>query len=305
MLNLQHLRAFHVVAEAGSFTEAARRLAISQPTLSEQVRALEARYDVTLFDRSGRSIRPTRLGAELHEITERLARAETAAERLLTDSAELRSGELRIAADAPVHAVPLFAELERRHPGLQVSLSSGTAAQVMAELLDRQADVAITADPGEHPSVVAEPLMRNDLVAVVPARHRLAGRSRITAAELVAERMIMREPGSATRRRLTRALDAAGLRPNAVVTVDSREAVHVAVAEGLGIGVSAFREIPDDPRLTRIPIDDIDLSLTQYLACGRDRRTSQPIRSVFEIAHQVIGAANRTEPTPQTRTTSP
>ncbi|HEY9290045.1 MAG TPA: LysR substrate-binding domain-containing protein [Microlunatus sp.] len=289
MINLAHLRAFHAVAAAGSFTAAARSLAISQPTLSEQVRALESRYQVTLFDRSGRTIRLTRLGRELYEVTDRLARVEAAAERLLTDSADLRAGELRIAADAPVHAVPLFAELERRHPGLRVSLSSGNSEQVMADLLDQQADVAITADPGSHPGVHAEPLMRNDLVAIVPADHRFASRRSVSAEELVGERLILREPQSMTRRRFTQAIAEADLQLSALVTVDSREAVHVAVREGLGVGVGAVREIPDDPRIVAMPITGVDLSLTQYLACAKDRRDRQPVRTVFEIAHEVIG----------------
>ncbi|QDP95487.1 LysR family transcriptional regulator [Microlunatus elymi] len=299
MINLAHLRAFHAVAEAGSFTAAARQLQISQPTLSEQVRALENRYQVMLFDRSGRTARLTRLGRDLYEVTGRLARAEAAAERLLSDSAELRSGELRIAADAPVHAMPLFAELERRHPGLRVSLSSGNSEKVMADLLEHEADVAITADPGSHPGICAEPLMRNDLVAVVPSDHRFADRDAITGEELVGERLILREPQSMTRRRLAQALAAVHLEPADVVTVDSREAVHVAVREGLGVGVSAVREVPDDPRIVAVQVSGIDLSLTQYLACARDLRERQPIRTVFEIAHRVIGDPRSTAPTSQ------
>lgn len=292
MINALHLRAFNAVAEAGSFTGAARRSAISQPTLSEQVKALEARFEVSLFARSGRSIRLTALGERLYEVTRRLARLELEADRLLSDAQDLHIGELRLAASAPVHAVPIFAELERRHPGLQVMLTSGNSEQVVAEVLDQQADVAITADPGTHPGLYAEPLMRNDLVAIVPTDHPLAGLAALPAARLVGERLVLREQQSMTRRRFTTAVAAADLTLGNVLTVDTREAVHVAVREGIGIGISAEREVPDDPRVVARPVAGLDLAMTEYLVCLQERRNSGPVRTAFAVAHEVIGDAD-------------
>src|SRR5882757_6719601 len=102
-MNYWHLRAFHTVAAAGSFTRAAAQLHITQPTLSEQVKALEESYRVTLFSRRGKQIYLTALGEELFAITRRLATLESEAEQCLTDAKELRRGHLRLGADAPVH----------------------------------------------------------------------------------------------------------------------------------------------------------------------------------------------------------
>ena len=66
------LRAFHLVAEAGSFSAAARASGLSQPNLSGQVTALEKAYGVRLFDRRGRSVTPTETGRQLHGVTTRL-----------------------------------------------------------------------------------------------------------------------------------------------------------------------------------------------------------------------------------------
>lgn len=289
MINAAHLRAFHVVAEAGSFTGAAARLQLSQPTLSQQVQALEKRYDVTLFHRSGRSIRLTRLGEQVHALTTRSAQVETAIEQLLQDSGNVRSGELRLAASAPVHAIPIFAELERRHPGLDVQLTTGNSEQVVTAVLDRQADLAITADPGDHHGLHAEPLLRNDLIAIVPRSHRLAAATQIAAKEFAGERLVLREPMSMTRRRFTAAMAAAGLSCGEVLTVDSREAVQVAVREGIGIGITASREVPDDPQVVPVSITDLELSMTEYLVCRAELRDRQPVRTALAIAHQVIG----------------
>ena len=95
------IRSFHAVARYGGFTAAAQHLHISQPTLSSQVRALEERYEVELFDRVGREVRLTVAGNELFQVTSRLHRIEEEIEDLLNSFKGLQSGTLRIAAVGP------------------------------------------------------------------------------------------------------------------------------------------------------------------------------------------------------------
>ncbi len=95
-MNHTQLRAFHAVAEAGGFTRAAERIHVTQPTLSGQVAALEVRYGVKLFERRGRGIELTDLGAGLHEVTRRLFAQEAEAEQLLDSAQGLTRGLLRV-----------------------------------------------------------------------------------------------------------------------------------------------------------------------------------------------------------------
>ena len=94
------LRAFHLVAESGSFSAAARDSGLSQPNLSGQVTALEKAYGIRLFDRRGRSVVPTETGRQLHGITSRLFAAQEEAQALLEGEQTLTRGHLRIAADS-------------------------------------------------------------------------------------------------------------------------------------------------------------------------------------------------------------
>ena len=118
------MRAFHLVAQAGGFTKAARTGGVSQPTLSAQVRALEEAHGVRLFDRHGRTITLTPLGQQLHAITIRLFAAEEDAKALLAGARTLARGHLRVAADSAAHVMPLLAKLKQRHPGLTFPLPS-------------------------------------------------------------------------------------------------------------------------------------------------------------------------------------
>src|SRR3954464_15875195 len=100
------LRAFHLVADAGSFSLAARTAGLSQPTLSAQVRALEASYAVDLFDRRGRGVRMTPTGQSLFTLTTRLVAAEEEARALLTRGRPLNGRPPRHRAARPHHLLP-------------------------------------------------------------------------------------------------------------------------------------------------------------------------------------------------------
>ncbi len=94
-INHAHLRAFHAVASSGSFTRAAETAHVSQPTLSGQVKSLEERFSVQLFERRSRGIELTGLGRALFEQTDRLFLLETEIEQLLSTAHGLISGDLR------------------------------------------------------------------------------------------------------------------------------------------------------------------------------------------------------------------
>ncbi|BCJ29045.1 LysR substrate-binding domain-containing protein [Actinocatenispora sera] len=286
-MNLLHLRSFHAVATEGSFGRAAQRLHISQPTLSEQVRALERSYGVVLFHRTGRRVTLTELGAVLHECTGRLFATADEADQILDDGARLRTGRLRLGADAPMHVMPLLAALRDRYPGVRVALSTGNSEQVLAELVADRVDVALTAAGGHDPRLHAVPVRRDRVVAFVARRHPLGARTEVTLDELAGTQLVIRESGSTTRRVFERALAAAGRSlaewPE-LIEVDSREAVHSAVAVGLGVGVVSDAELPPDPRLAVLALPGLDLDLTQYLACRRDASRSRLVRAVFELA---------------------
>ena len=91
------LKAFHAVAQHGSFTKAAERLFLTQPAISDQVRKLEERFGVLLFHRNKRSVRLTDLGERLLNITQRLFVIEAQAHELLQDSQALQTGSLILA----------------------------------------------------------------------------------------------------------------------------------------------------------------------------------------------------------------
>ncbi|GBD48354.1 LysR substrate-binding domain-containing protein [Methylopila sp. Yamaguchi] len=281
------LAAFHAVAQAESFTKAARARNVSQPTLSAQVRALEEAYGVRLFDRVGRSVKLTPLGQSLFVITARLFAAEDEAEALLAGVRTLSRGHLRIAADSAAHVMPALGRIRERHPGLTFSLSIGNSSDVLSQLIDYAADVAVTAKQTSDPRIRSVRLSADRLVGFVRADHAFAGRPSVPIEAFVGQDVVLRERGSVTREVFELRLAEAGVRPGHLLEVQTREAVRDAVATGFGIGVIFGAEFRDGEGLARIEITGADLAVAEYAVCLEERRRIPLVRSFMEAVQQM------------------
>ncbi len=273
------LRAFHLVAEAGSFSAAGRASGVGQPTLSAQVKALEATYGVALFDRRGRGVSPTPLGHDLHALTTRLFAAEEEARALLAGSATLLRGHLRIAADSATHVMPMLATVKARHTGLTFSLAIGNSSDVVDRVLEYHADVAVTARRVSDPRLHSRLLSHDRLVLFVRTDHTLAARGAIPIRAVAEHDLVLRERGSITREVFEARLSDAGVRPHALLEVQTREAVREAVLAGFGVGVAFEAELPSQPDLARVLVEDADLAVAEYAVCLEERRRLPLVRA--------------------------
>jgi aminoethylphosphonate catabolism LysR family transcriptional regulator len=277
------LRAFHLVAESGSFSAAARASGASQPNLSGQVTALEKAYGVHLFDRRGRSVAPTETGRQLHGITSRLFALQDEAQALLEGEQTLTRGHLRIAADSAHHVVPIMAGLRKRAT-LTFALSIDNSAIVLQRLLRHEADVAVMAKSVSDPRLHALRLRADRIVLFVPARHPLAERRRVPLSVLAHQELVLRERGSITREVLEQAMAAADIRPRSIVEVQTREGVREAVAAGFGIGAVFASELGEDRRFRTVAVSDADLAVAEYAVCLQERRRIASVRAFMDEA---------------------
>lgn len=285
-MNLTQLRAFHRVARAGSFSLAARTGGVSQPTLSAQVKALEMGYGVGLFDRKGRGVRLTPVGQSLYAVTGRLFAAEEEAQALLAGSRALTRGHLRVSADSAYHVMPILKELKRRHDGLTFSLKIDNSQAVLAQVMDHGADVAVMAKMTSDPRLHSIGLREDSLVLFVSRDHAWSRRRRVRLAEVAGRDLVVRERGSITREVFESRLAAAGIRPGALVEVETREAVREAVAAGFGIGVVFESEFGNDPRFRALRVADAELAVGEYVVCLEERKRLALVRAFLDVAER-------------------
>jgi aminoethylphosphonate catabolism LysR family transcriptional regulator len=278
------LRAFHLVAESGSFSAAARDSGLSQPNLSGQVTALEKAYGIRLFDRRGRSVVPTETGRQLQGITGRLFAVQEEAQALLEGEQTLTRGHLRIAADSAHHVVPIMAALRKRAGSLTFALSIDNSAIVLERLLRHEADVAVMAKSVSDPRLHAIRLRADYLVLFVPKGHPLAKRQSTSLSALADQELVLRERGSITREVLEQAMAAADIRPRSIVDVQTREGVREAVAAGFGIGAIFASELGEDRRFRPVAVSDADLAVAEYAVCLQERRRTALVRAFMDEA---------------------
>jgi aminoethylphosphonate catabolism LysR family transcriptional regulator len=293
-MRLAHLRSFFAVARHGGFTAGARALHVSQPTVTAQVRALEATYAIELFMRRGRSVALTAAGEALFGIAERIFEHEEEALALLQNTGELRAGSLRVGAVGPYHVMEMLAAFRARHPAIDLAVSLGNSEQVVAGLLDRSTDVAVLAQYAHDARLHFVPFRSHRVVMFVPRTHRFARRRGIRLAQLADEPLIVREPGSTTRKAMEDALRKAGVAPPTAMEIGSREAVREAVIQGLGIAAVSEIEFVPDPRLRTVPIVDADVQTHAHVACLVERRDARVVAAFYDVVHALLATSRRT-----------
>jgi LysR family transcriptional regulator, hca operon transcriptional activator len=186
-MELRHLRYFVAVAEELNFTRAAQRLNTAQPSLSQQIQDLEQQVGVALFIRTKRSVILTAAGtAFLDEARLTLAQARRA---IATARQAARAGESTLVLGfGPAAEIKLFpstlTSLRASFPKLRLEFRSMTTLKQREALLHNEIDLAFLRPPIHEPSLEAIPVLREQLVAVLPADHPLAGEGPLDFAEL-------------------------------------------------------------------------------------------------------------------------
>lgn len=232
-MTLDQLAIFVAVAEREHLTRAAAALGLTPSAVSASIKALEAYYNVRLFDRVGRGIELTREGrAFLREAKETLARVKSA-EAVLSELGGLRTGRLDVHASQTIANYwlpPRLLRFRQKHPGIEVHLTIGNTATVSAAVMEGAAELGFIEGTIDEPALALLPVMIDKLVIVTAPGRRKAGAT--AAAELTGLCWIMREPGSGTRAVFEQALAARAIDPRdlqVVLILPSNEAVLTAV----------------------------------------------------------------------------
>ncbi|MDX8502167.1 LysR substrate-binding domain-containing protein [Mesorhizobium captivum] len=281
------LRAFHQVAISGGFSRAAEALFLTQPAISDQVRKLEEEYDVLLFNRNKKQVTLTSQGQRLLEITHRMFETEQQALELLTESRALRSGTLRIVADAAHHLLHILGAFRARYPGVQVSLRSGNTESVISSLYSYEADIGVLGEMPAGRDFEMLKLNSTPIIAFVSADHPLAARKSLTLKQLAQEPLVMRERGSKTRKKLEDLAAALNIELKPAIEAEGREAVREIVASGAGVGFVSAAEFGHDSRLAPISINAPETLMDEALICLRERSGGKLVRAFLDTARSM------------------
>lgn len=278
-MNYSQIRAFHYVAIEGGFSKAAERLSLTQPAVSEQVRKLESDHDVLLFNRERKQITLTPIAEDLLLATKQLFEVEERIDDLLSESRRELQGHLRVMVDSAFHLTERLVRFRKKYPEVTVSVRTGNTEDVLASLRNYDVEIGVVGSQDPGSDMCVESLGSSDIVAVAAKSFLNRRIDRLTLSELKEYPLVFRERGSKTRQKLEDEALRAGVLLKPEVVVDGREAMLEIVASGIGVGFVSSAEFGNDPRLVKMGLTDLSLSMNESLVYLQQREGQRTIRS--------------------------
>jgi DNA-binding transcriptional LysR family regulator len=299
-MTLDQLRTFQAVAATKSFRGAAGVLHITQPAISKQIQALEAELSERLFER-GKNAQLTSAGMALLKHTEHLSRILTTATEEITDLRELRAGHLSIGAAHSVatYVLPGLIEAYRtRYPKVNLSIHSAWSSEITARVMTYDLDLGLirllSPKARGFQQLTLVPLTATDLVFVTSPNDRLAGREKITWADLKGAPWILNHNGCVYRSHIERRLKERGEALKVEVEVMGLEVQKKLTELGLGVSVLPRNFVTTELRqgsLKALNVEGTKLQVHSYLAFLKDKYIHGAMKVFLKLLQETFRPA--------------
>ncbi len=291
-MNLRHLtfrllEVYVTVVRTGSVTAAARQLHLTQPTVSQQLKRLAETVGEPLFVAHSGATDLTDTGRELYraalDVTGRFADFQD----YLTELQGGQRGRFSIAlVNTAQYVLPrLLGPYSQAFPDVDMTVEIGNRQEVLERFERQLDDIYVFSHPPSLEQVHAARFLRNPLVMIAPAQHPLAQQKEVRLAEILQERLLLREPGSATRMLFESWLQGQGAQWSHGLQMASNGAIRVGVASGMGLAVVSRHVLPDrHPGIVILPVQGFPIESHWHFIIRRDRRLPHAARGFLEYA---------------------
>ncbi len=285
---LRQLATFLATVETGSVTAAARRLNLTQPAASQQLRELERTLGVRLLERAGGRAIPTAAG---QAVLAPAQRARTAEADVIAAAAGHRTGEaarvrLGTGATACIYLLPpILAELRKRMPGLDVTIATGNTPEILRRMEAGELDIAVITLPNFVPRSLTRARLRSDpLLALLP-RAMAPVTGTIVPSQLTTLPLVLYETGSHTRSIIDNWFRRAAIVMHPIMELGSVEAIKVVVAGGLGASILPALALSEVPAGTMVKALRPSLARTLGYVLRREKVVDRGLRATLEALH--------------------
>lgn len=273
-MEIGQLRSLVTIAREGSFTAAAEKLFVTQPALSQQMKALETELGVQLFERRGRRLTVTAPGELVLTHAEQMLAQMQRLQDELAALQGLAQGRIRVGTSDTVCLYllpPVVQTFRRLHPGIEIHLTNRPSTEVVALLVEGAIDFGIVTLPVSEAGVETEYLCDRPEVAICSPEHPLAAQSAPSLVQLAQYPLLLLEKGTTSRRLLDQLLNQTGLTPS-IIELGSIEVIKRYVEIGLGIAVVPLLAVQEELRTNRLQA--LSLPWLPVRALGLVRRRS-------------------------------
>jgi DNA-binding transcriptional LysR family regulator len=272
---MQQCEALISLVQEGSFSRAARKMFLTQPALTKNIKNMENYLGVAVVFRSSSGIELTVEGKIIYEYAQRIIKLRGEAGDKILQLRDKRGGDIYLAASTipATYILPhVLSKFYKEHSDIRVHVRAADSEEAVNMVLDKQVELGIVGKNPQNKKFIARPLWRDNLLLVIPQNHGWQRKKKITLDELIAEPFVIREKGSATRdileESLKNSLSLNLAQLNVCAEMGSSEAVKEAVLTGLGVSViSAYAVAREMARklLFAIPFPGFSIERNFYL----------------------------------------
>ncbi|NPA95717.1 MAG: LysR family transcriptional regulator [Thermodesulfobacteria bacterium] len=289
VLDCRQLKIFLAVWEQKNISKAAKKLNLSQPTVSAHLKTLEDQLGVRLFDRTSRTVEPTVAAKVLYPHARRIIRLNRTALDEIAALLGNSAGHLEVgASNIPgQYLLPgLLARFKANRAGVKVSLKIADTLEVTKQVDAGAVEIGFVGARVENRRLEFEECFDDELIFVVGNGHELAGQEAIGLDEILEQPLVIREKGSGSRMTVEAALRQKGLnvgKMKVLMELGSTEALRQAVKAGVGCAFISRRAVADDIAcglLQEVKIEGLKIKRRFYL-CWSLNRTLSPLASAF------------------------
>lgn len=289
-MDLRRLRYFLAVADHGSMAKAADVLDVAQPTLSQQIRALERDLGSVLFDRTGRGMQLTEAGRVLRNHALPLIAQSEAARAAIAELEGAAAGELRIGVIPTFNTAFLprvVAQFTQRYPGVHLIVEEATAHAVETGIVAGQYDLGVAFAPPDHAELGVKILFEERLALIATRNHPLASSRSVPLSSLADIPLVLLTRAFATRRLLDRAIEGR-VKLRVRVEMNSIEALLALVRAGVAPTVLADKSLGAPRDLAIVPIGPQVIRRKAALLWPIHRYNTAATRAFLDLARQLI-----------------
>lgn len=293
-MNHDHLHTFIIVAEQRSFSEAAKILYLSQPTITSHIKSLEQSINAPLFFRSKKFVETTPAADVLYPYAKEILNLNVKAQNKIDNLMKDIHGKITVAASLTIgeSIMPkLLYNFKIKYPNVDIFTEITNSQQIVESIKKRVLDFGLIEADLHEPGLVKTPFMMDELQLVTKKNFFQSKKSSVTIEDLKDIPMVLREQGSGTRSVLDHYLYKHGMSPedlNIVLDLASTESVKTAVEAGLGASILSKHAIRKEIQLgmfSVIPIEYMTLKRNFYIVHSKGVELPLIIEKFIEMVH--------------------
>jgi len=298
-MNLKQLEAYVEVADSQSFSKAAKKLFLTQPTVSAHIASLEKELNVRLFVRNTKEVSLSENGDILYKYAKQMIELERRIEGIFSQRTEEGSRCINIAASTipSQYLLPeILTRFTERYPEEQFKVVESDSAKVVEAVMNRSSDIGFTGTVMEKKHCQYTPFYKDELVVIMPNKERCRKLATKPIEEwIIRERLIMREEGSGTRKEAEKQLKRLGISLediNITASMENQEAIKRSVISGMGISILsklAAKDEMETGRIISVPIPGQGAGRDLNIVYNKNYQLSGSVEKFLKVVRQMYG----------------